>query len=69
MSGPSAPVVASAGAVSHPEARIRPDSAGLETVIPWEWFRASVEEAEALAQPEKIDAYQELGEHHAGVRR
>jgi hypothetical protein len=38
-------------------------------VIPWERFRASVEEAEALARPEEFDAYQDLGEHHGGVRR
>jgi TnpA family transposase len=38
-------------------------------VIPWERFRASVEEAEALARPEEFDAYRELGEHHAGIRR
>ena len=44
-------------------------SNGLEAVIPWKRFRTSVEEAEALARPEKFDAYQELGEHHAGVRR
>jgi len=38
-------------------------------VIPWERFRASVEQAEALARPEEFDACQELGGHHAGVRR
>lgn len=52
-----------------PKARIRPDSNSLEAVIPWRRFRASVEEAEALARPEEFDACQDLGEHHAGVRR
>ena len=52
-----------------PKARIRPDSNSLEAVIPWRRFRASVEEAEAVARPEEFDACQDLGEHHAGVRR
>jgi TnpA family transposase len=43
--------------------------AAVEAVIPWERFRATIEEAEALARSEEFDAYQELGEHHAGVRR
>ena len=38
-------------------------------VIPWERFRATVAEAEALARPEEFDAYQALPEHYAGLRR
>ena len=38
-------------------------------VIAWERFRTSVAEAEALARPEEFDAYQNLGEHYAGIRR
>ncbi len=41
----------------------------ITAVIPWERFRTSVTEAEALARPEEFDAYQKLGEHYAGVRR
>ena len=41
----------------------------ITSVIPWERFRATVAEAEALARPEEFDAYQSLGEHYAGVRR
>ena len=41
----------------------------ITTVIPWERFRATVAEAEALARPEEFDAYQKLGEHYAGIRR
>ena len=38
----------------------------ITAVIPWERFRASVAEAEALARPEDFDSYQRLGEHYAG---
>jgi hypothetical protein len=38
-------------------------------VIPWERFRASVAEAEALAPGEEVDAFPMLGEPSAGVRR
>jgi hypothetical protein len=38
-------------------------------VIPWERFRTTVAEAEALTRPDEFDAYQMLGEHYAGVRR
>ena len=38
-------------------------------VIPWDRFRATVAEAEALARLEEFDAYQMLGEHYAGIRR
>ena len=38
-------------------------------MIPWERFRATVEEAEALARSEEFDAYRMLGEHHASIRR
>ena len=41
----------------------------ITAVIPWERFRATVAEAEALARPEEFDAYQMLGEHYAGIRR
>ena len=41
----------------------------ITAVIPWERFRATVAEAEALARPEEFDAYQKLGEHYAGIRR
>ena len=57
------------GALVAARAEGRDAFAALEAVIPWERFRASVEEAEALARPEEFDAYRELGEHHAGVRR
>ena len=40
----------------------------ITTVIPWERFRASVAEAEALARPEEFDSYEMLGEHYAAVR-
>ena len=45
---------------------------GYEAIIalmPWEKFCASVAEAEALARPEEFDAYKNLSEHYAGVRR
>lgn len=38
-------------------------------VIPWERFCRTVAEAEALARPEEFDAFQNLGEHYAGIRR
>ncbi len=38
-------------------------------LMPWEKFRTSVAEAEALARPEEFDAYQNLGEHYAAIRR
>ncbi len=38
-------------------------------LMPWERFRTTVAEAEALARPEDFDAYQSLGEHYAGIRR
>jgi TnpA family transposase len=38
-------------------------------VIPWDRFRATVAEAEALGRPEDFDAYQVLPEHYAGLRR
>jgi TnpA family transposase len=38
-------------------------------VIPWDRFRATVAEAEALARPDDFDAYQALPEHYAGLRR
>jgi hypothetical protein len=37
--------------------------------MPWEKFCTNVAEAEALARPEEFDAYKNLGEHYAGVRR
>jgi hypothetical protein len=41
----------------------------ITAVIPWERFRASVAEAEALARPEDFDSYEMLGEHYATMRR
>jgi TnpA family transposase len=41
----------------------------IATVIPWERFRATVAEAEALARPEEFDTLGKLGEHYAGIRR
>jgi TnpA family transposase len=41
----------------------------IATVIPWDRFRMTVAEAEALARSEEFDAYQMLGEHYAGIRR
>jgi Domain of unknown function (DUF4158) len=41
----------------------------ITTVIPWERFRTTVAEAEALARPEEFDAFQKLGEHYASIRR
>ena len=38
-------------------------------LMSWEKFCTSVAEAEALARPEEFDAYKNLGEHYAGVRR
>ena len=41
----------------------------IATVIPWERFRTTVAEAEALARPEEFDMLEKLGEHYAGIRR
>jgi hypothetical protein len=41
----------------------------ITTVIPWDRFRASVAEAEALARSEEFDPYQMLGEHYTSMRR
>ena len=41
----------------------------IATVIPWERFRATVAEAEALARPDEFDTIEKLGEHYPGVRR
>jgi TnpA family transposase len=41
----------------------------IATVIPWERFRTTVAEAEALARPEQFDMLEKLGEHYAGIRR
>ena len=41
----------------------------ITAVMPWERFRASVAEAEALARPEDFDSYEGLGEHYAAMRR
>jgi len=41
----------------------------IATVIPWERFRVSVAEAEALARPEDFDTYEKLGEHYGAMRR
>ena len=41
----------------------------IATVIPWERFRVTVAEAEALARPEEFDTLEKLGEHYAGIRR
>ncbi|MBN9560839.1 MAG: DUF4158 domain-containing protein [Alphaproteobacteria bacterium] len=38
-------------------------------LMSWEKFCTCVAEAEALARPEEFDAYKNLGEHYAGVRR
>jgi hypothetical protein len=43
--------------------------AAITAVIPWERFRVSVAEAEALARPEDFDSYERLGEHYAAMRR
>ena len=43
--------------------------AAISGVISWERFRTSVAEAEALMRPEEFDAYENIGEHYAGVRR
>ena len=37
------------------------------SVIPWKRFCKTVAEAEALARPEEFDAFQNLGEHYAGI--
>jgi hypothetical protein len=41
----------------------------ITAVIPWERFRASVAEAEALARPEDFDSDERLGEHYGAMRR
>jgi TnpA family transposase len=41
----------------------------ITAVVPWQRFRASVAEAEALSRPEDFDSYEMLGEHYAAVRR
>ena len=41
----------------------------ITALLPWERFRTTVAEAEALARPEDFDAYQSLGEHYASIRR
>ena len=41
----------------------------ITSVIPWERFRVTVAEADALARPEAFDQYQKLADHYAGVRR
>lgn len=41
----------------------------ITAVLPWDRFRETVTEAEALARSEEFDAYQMLGEHYAGVWR
>jgi hypothetical protein len=43
--------------------------AAITAVIPWERFRVSVAEAEALARPEDFDSYEKLGEHYGAMRR
>ena len=48
----------------------RQDAFGaIKSVIPWDRFCKTVAEAEALARPEEFDAFQNLGEHYAGIRR
>jgi TnpA family transposase len=41
----------------------------ITAVVPWDRFCKTVAEAEALARPGELDAYQSLGEHYAGSRR
>jgi hypothetical protein len=43
--------------------------AAITGVIAWERFRTSVAEAEVLMRPEEFDAYENIGEHYAGIRR
>ncbi len=43
--------------------------AAIAEVIPWDRFRETIAEAEALARPDDFDAYQALPEHYAGLRR
>jgi hypothetical protein len=38
-------------------------------LMPWEKFRTTVAEAEALARPEEFDTYQDLVQHYVGIRR
>jgi TnpA family transposase len=45
---------------------------GYEAIVAlmsWDKFCASVAEAEALARPEEFDAYSNLGEHYAAIRK
>ncbi len=45
---------------------------GYEAIVAlmsWDKFCASVAEAEALARPEEFDAYANLGEHYAAIRK
>jgi TnpA family transposase len=45
---------------------------GYEAIVAlmsWDKFCASVAEAEALARPEEFDAYTNLGEHYAAIRK
>src|SRR5271166_1003412 len=57
-----------AALIAAREARQDPFEA-ITAVIPWDRFRASIAEAEALARSEEFDPYQMLGEHYVGVRR
>ena len=41
----------------------------IAAVIPWERFRVTVAEAEALARPDEFDTIEKLGRHYAGIRR
>src|SRR5208337_1273408 len=43
--------------------------AAIAEVLPWDRFRETVAEAEALARPDDFDTYQMLPEHYAGLRR
>ncbi len=43
--------------------------AAITGVIAWERFQTSVAEAEALMRSEEFDAYENIGEHYAGIRR
>ncbi len=40
----------------------------IAALMPWDKFRATVAEAEALARPEAFDPYQSLGKHYSGIR-
>jgi TnpA family transposase len=41
----------------------------IAAIIPWERFRISVAETEALARPEDFDSFERLGEHYGAMRR